>query len=66
MTAKTNLTKRAAIERPFSFNPSSFQEKLKMSWLITEERVIVQPIASTDTVQNHAFGTIVKAKDSTL
>jgi hypothetical protein len=36
-----------------------------MTWVVNEQRVVLQAIASTDTVQNHPFGTIVKAKDGT-
>lgn len=37
-----------------------------MAWIIQEPNVVQQKIADTDTVQNHAFGKIVNAKDSTL
>lgn len=33
------------------------------TWVIREPRVITQAIDATDTVQNHALGTIVRAKD---
>jgi hypothetical protein len=36
-----------------------------MTWIITEDRVVAQPIATASDTQNHALGTIVKAKDST-
>lgn len=36
-----------------------------MAWVVIEPRVVFQAIASTDTVQNHPYGTLVKAKDST-
>jgi hypothetical protein len=32
-----------------------------MVYIISDERVVPQKIADTDTVQNHPFGTIVKA-----
>lgn len=37
-----------------------------MVYIVSDERVVPQKIADTDTVQNHPFGTIVKAKDDTL
>lgn len=36
-----------------------------MAWNPTEERLGIQPIASTSTVQNHALGTIIRAEDPT-
>jgi len=33
------------------------------SWVIENGRIGMQPIADTDTIQNHPFGTIVVAKD---
>lgn len=36
-----------------------------MTWKITDPLVGVQPIAVTDTTQNHALGTIVRAEDPT-
>lgn len=33
------------------------------TWIITDTEVGVQPIATTDTVQNHKLGKIVNAKD---
>jgi len=35
------------------------------AWIIVDERIVTQPIDVTDTVKNHPFGTIVKAKHST-
>ena len=34
------------------------------SWVITDGPIGAQPIANVDTVQNHPFGTIVRAKDT--
>lgn len=34
-------------------------------WTPTENRLGIQPIASTSTVQNHALGTIIRAEDPT-
>jgi hypothetical protein len=34
------------------------------TWAIVDPRVGSQPIATADTVQNHPFGTIVKARDT--
>lgn len=36
-----------------------------MTYVITEPVIGFQPIATTDTVQNHRLGTIVKAEDET-
>jgi len=36
-----------------------------MTFLVTDERIGSQPIANTDTVQNHPLGTIVRAVDPT-
>lgn len=37
-----------------------------MAWITQEPNVVPQAISAVDTVQNHPFGKIVNAKDSTL
>lgn len=37
-----------------------------MTYIVTDGRIGTQPIATTDTVQNHPLGTVVRAVDPTL